>query len=53
VCYYTSIEFIKQLKSLDSLIGQPGTLSMLLKVLGSKSTKCKLLLVANKLGVAP
>ena len=36
-----------------SMVGQPGTLSILLKVLGSKPTERKLLLGAIKLGVRP
>jgi hypothetical protein len=35
------------------VVGQPGTLSMLLKVLGSKPIECKLLLGAIGLGVCP
>jgi hypothetical protein len=35
------------------MVGQPETLSMLLKVLGSKLTECKLLIGIIGLGVRP
>ena len=38
-------------QGVGSVVGQPGTLSMLLKVLGSKPTECKLHLGAIGLGV--
>jgi hypothetical protein len=40
-------------QGVGSMVGRPMTLSMLLKVLGSKPTECKLIFVAIKLGVHP
>jgi hypothetical protein len=42
-----------QPQGVGSVVGQLGTLSMLLKVLGSKFIECKLLLGAIGLGFVP